>query len=71
MNALSLGEGGPQRRFRQPPRVGSGVSSFLIVLSKVGHSERSEESALVRSGMELQILRSAQDDSDFQLRGWV
>jgi hypothetical protein len=33
-------------------------------LSKVCHSERSEESALVRPGPELQILRFAQDDSE-------
>jgi hypothetical protein len=38
-----------------------------IALSKVCHSERSEESAFVRLGSELQILRFAQDDSDFHL----
>ena len=31
---------------------------------KVCHSERSEESALVRPGPELQLLRFAQDDSE-------
>ena len=35
------------------------------------HSERSEESALVRLGLELQIPRSAQDDTDFHLLGWA
>jgi len=40
-------------------------------LAKVRHSERSEESALVRLGPELQILRSAQDDSDFHLHEWA
>ena len=40
-------------------------------LAKVRHSERSEESALVRLGPELQILRFAQDDSDFHLHGWA
>jgi len=35
------------------------------------HSERSEESALVRLRPELQILRFAQDDTDFQLHGWA
>ena len=38
-------------------------------LSKVCHSERSEESALVRVGPELQILRVAQDDSHFHVVG--
>jgi len=38
---------------------------------KVCHSERSEESALVRPGPELQILRFAQDDRDFDLHGWA
>jgi hypothetical protein len=35
------------------------------------HSERSEESALVRLGPELQILRFAQDDSDSRLHEWA
>jgi hypothetical protein len=35
------------------------------------HSERSEESALICLGPELQILRFAQDDSDFDLHEWA
>jgi hypothetical protein len=44
--------------------------TVTAALSKVCHSERSEESALVRLGPELQILRFAQDDNDFHPRGW-
>ena len=40
-------------------------------LSKVCQSERSEESVLVRLGLELQTLPFAQDDSDFHLHGWA
>ena len=40
-------------------------------LSKVCHSERSEESALPRVETELQILRFAQDDTDFHLHEWA
>jgi hypothetical protein len=40
-----------------------------FALSKACHSERSEESASVRLGPALQILRSAQDDSHFRFHG--
>ena len=54
------------------PLTSSAHSEILrFTLSKVCHSERSEESALVRLGPELQILRFAQDDSDFHLHGWA
>jgi len=47
----------------------------MVTLPRVCHSdpERSEgdESASARRGPELQILRFAQDDSDFHLEGWV
>jgi len=43
----------------------------ISTLPKACHSERSEESALVRFGPDLQILRCAQDESDFHPLGWA
>ena len=49
------------------PYQGAGIR--FSALLKDRHSERSEESAWVRAGLELQILRCAQDDSHFISKG--
>ena len=47
------------------------MQALRFALSKVCPSERSEESAWVRLGPELQILRFVQDDSHFDLHEWA
>ena len=60
-----------------PERGSSPIVSFYsdhkktvaAALSKVCHSDRSEESALIRLGPEPQILRFTQDDNELHLHG--